>query len=203
MTGRVEVATIEQALALRQPMLLGRQPGERAAAVAAVVRDRPSGAEVLLIRRAARDGDPWSGHMAFPGGRAEPADHDLQATARRETREEVGLDLGRFARSIGRLDDVPAIARGRRVGLTISPFVFALLEEPPLVHNEEVEELLWAPLDPLLSGAAATSIKYAFEGHELTLPALDVRGRVVWGLTYRMLESLFEALRASPATTAG
>ncbi len=67
MASRIDVATVERALGAHAPVLAERKPGERGAAVAAILRDRPDGAEVLLIRRAARVGDPWSGHMAFPG----------------------------------------------------------------------------------------------------------------------------------------
>lgn len=188
------MSTVERAFSQRASRLSERKPAERAAAVAAILRDRPDGAEVLLIRRAARHGDPWSGHMAFPGGREDPVDRDLLATALRETHEEIGLDLDRAGRAIGRLDDVPAIARGRRVGMTIAPFVFALLEDRPLVTNEEVEEVLWVPLALLLSGDSDTHVSYELDGQHLSLPAFDVRGRIVWGLTYRMLESLFDVL---------
>lgn len=175
--------------------MVEEQSGEhRSAAVAAVLRPRPGGAEVLLIRRAAREGDPWSGHMALPGGREDMADPDLCHTATRETHEEVGLDLTRYGRLLGRLDDIPAIARGRRIGMTIAPFVFELVEERPLVTNEEVEEVIWAPLSPLARGETATTVDYVLEGRRLELPAFDVRGRIVWGLTYRMLESLFAVL---------
>lgn len=199
MPARIDVAMVERALAARAPVLVDRQSDDRAAAVAAILRDRPHGAEVLLIRRAARTGDPWSGHMAFPGGREDPRDTDLLSTAVRETHEEVGLDLARSGQPLGRLDDLPAIARGRRVGMTIAPFVFRLVEERPLVTNEEVEEVLWAELAPLARGEAATSIDYDIEGQRLTLPAFDVGGHVVWGLTYRMLESLFDVLAGSGA----
>src|SRR5689334_10230467 len=88
---------------------------ERFAAVAAVLRDRGGEAEVLLIRRAQKETDPWSGHMAFPGGRQDPSDRDLLHTAVRETEEEVGLELRPEEHLIGRLDDLAAVARGHRV----------------------------------------------------------------------------------------
>jgi 8-oxo-dGTP pyrophosphatase MutT (NUDIX family) len=165
------------------------------AAVATILRSRPDGPEVLLIRRAENPQDPWSGHMAFPGGREAPQDPDLLATAIRETLEEIGLDLHRSAHLLGRLDALPAVARGRRVGLTIAPFVFELTEDAPLEPNYEVAEWIWAPLDPLLRGALATTMPYEFEGQRLSLPAHDVQGRLVWGLTHRMLETLFAQLR--------
>jgi 8-oxo-dGTP pyrophosphatase MutT (NUDIX family) len=169
-------------------------PGKRAA-VAAIVRDAATGPEALFIRRAEHPNDPWSGHMAFPGGREAPGDPDLLATAIRETHEELGLDLVRSARLLGRLDTLPAVARGRRVGLTIAPFVFELTEQAPLLANYEVAEWIWAPLVPLFEGTNATTMPYEFEGQRIALPAFDVEGRVIWGLTYRMLETLFARLR--------
>jgi 8-oxo-dGTP pyrophosphatase MutT (NUDIX family) len=173
--------------------------GQRLAAVAAVLRDLGQGAEVLLIRRATHARDPWSGHMAFPGGRHDPTDPDLLHTAVRETREEVGLDLTRDAELLGRLELLPAIARGRAVGLTIAPYVFALERQVPLAKNHEVEEALWAPLSPMLAGTLAATHRYELDGVPMEFPAYDVEGRIVWGLTYRMLESLFSELVAAGA----
>lgn len=196
MTEPVDLDQVRTALKGRRPAVTP-QDGNQRSAVAAVLRERQGDAEVLLIRRATRDGDPWSGHMAFPGGRADPADGDLLETAERETREEVGLDLRAHAELVGRLDDVQAVARGRRIGMTIAPFVFALIEERPLVTNEEVEETIWARLSPLAHGENATTVDYEIDGQKLTLPAFDVSGRIVWGLTYRMLQALFDALEAA------
>jgi 8-oxo-dGTP pyrophosphatase MutT (NUDIX family) len=166
------------------------------AAVAAVLREAAGGPEVLLIRRAEHPRDPWSGHMAFPGGRHDPQDTDLEATVVRETLEELGLDLLRDASFIARLDDLPAIARGRRTGLMIAPFVFELTSpRVTLTYNYEVAEALWTPLLPLMRGERATTTSYVYEGRTLELPAHDVEGRIVWGLTYKMLDALFERLR--------
>jgi 8-oxo-dGTP pyrophosphatase MutT (NUDIX family) len=169
---------------------------QKRAAVAAIVRELGTvGPEVLLIRRAEHPADPWSGHMALPGGREEPHDGDLLNTAIRETREEVALDLRESARFLGRLDELPAVARGRRTGLTIAPFVFELTREVAIVPNYEVSEVVWAPLGPLFRGELATTFSYELAGQKLELPAHDIDGRIVWGLTYRMLESLFTLLR--------
>lgn len=176
-----------------------RVPGavlRKRAAVATILRSGGEGPEVLLIRRAEQPGDPWSGHMAFPGGREEAQDTSLLGTAMRETREEIGWDLERQARHIGRLDDLPAIARGKPTGLLIAPFVFELADAPPPVPNHEVAEALWAPLSPLMRGERAAKMPYKVGETTLQLPAHDVDGRVVWGLTYAMLERLFELLRA-------
>lgn len=167
------------------------------ASVAAILRDPGPGrdAELLLILRAERDGDPWSGHMAFPGGRRDAADTTLLATAVRETREEVGIDLDAHGSLLAELPELPAVARGRRTGLTITPFVYALHTEVVLVFDpREVADALWAPFGPLARGEGAGVMPYEHEGHCLELPCLHVDGRVVWGLTYRMLQMLFEAL---------
>jgi len=108
----------------------------------------------------------------------------------------VALDLDAHGRLLGRLATLPAIARGRPAGLTIAPYVFELLTDVPLVvHPDEVTETLWAPLGPMLRGERGGSVPYELAGQRLTLPAFDIDGRMVWGLTYRMLEGLFGLLR--------
>jgi 8-oxo-dGTP pyrophosphatase MutT (NUDIX family) len=190
---KVDVEFVREALRDRAHHPATLKGDERFAAVAAVLRQQED-AEVLLIRRAEQPGDPWSGHMAFPGGRHDPSDRDLLHTAVRETEEEVGLVLGSND-SLGRLDDLHAIARGRRVGLVIAPHVFALQGDPVLSLNPaEVREYVWAPLEPLMSGARDTTFSYEYEGSRFSLPAYDVSGHIVWGLTHRMLGVLFEAL---------
>jgi 8-oxo-dGTP pyrophosphatase MutT (NUDIX family) len=166
------------------------------AAVAIVVRDAMDGPHVLLIRRAEHPGDAWSGHMAFPGGREDPQDGNLLTTAIRETFEELALDLRQAGRLLGPLPALPAVARGRPTGMTIVPFVFELTAEAELSYSDEVAEAVWVPLDPLLHGRLRTT--FAVDrggGEQVQLPAHDVDGRIVWGLTYRMLDSLFELLR--------
>lgn len=167
------------------------------AAVAAIVRPRPAAdVELLFIRRADRVGDPWSGQMAFPGGRRDASDPTILDTAVREVKEEVGLDLGAHGRLLGRLPDVPAIARGRHTGLTIAPFVFMLEGPGDIRANEEVAEALWTPVGPLVRGEGAGIYPYEHEGTTLELPCMRLGERVVWGLTYRMLSQLIEAVSA-------
>lgn len=166
------------------------------AAVAIVLRESEGSPQVLLIRRAERKGDPWSGHMAFPGGREDRVDASLLATALRETREELSLDLESAGRLLGALSVLPAIARGRATGMTIAPFVFELTEDAPLAYKpDEVSEAVWVPLEPLLHGALRTTIAYEMAGQSMQLPAYDFEGRIVWGLTYRMLDNLFALLK--------
>jgi 8-oxo-dGTP pyrophosphatase MutT (NUDIX family) len=172
-------------------------PDQKRAAVAAVLRERDqrTGPELLFIRRAEKPGDPWSGHMAFPGGRHDVTDPDLLATAVRETREEVGLDLG-MARLLGRLEDVEAMARGVRVGLTITPLVFAIDGDPPLrLQGDEVAEAVWAPMRPLATGEARTTYPWRLGPVPVPLPGYRVGDGVVWGLTYKMVELLLARIR--------
>ncbi|MSP25611.1 MAG: CoA pyrophosphatase [Myxococcales bacterium] len=152
--------------------------------------------EVLLIKRAEHPRDPWSGHMAFPGGRLAAADACLLSAAIRETREEVGLAL-EFTEHLGRLDDLQAVARARPVDLVIEPHVFLLTRASPLTLDKtEVESAVWAPVAPMLSGASGTTRSYVHEGQALELPGFRVGDDVVWGMTHRMLASLLAVLRA-------
>ena len=132
----------------------------RRAAVATILRGRGDETEVLLIRRAEHPNDPWSGHMAFPGGHVEPGER-MRAAAERETREEIGLDLTARGSLIGRLDHTHAVARGRRVDLVIAPYVFELTGDiGPLQFSHEVTEVIWAPLRPMLLGHLHTILEY-------------------------------------------
>lgn len=184
---------IRHALAARPPLLVD-DPTRPRAAVAVVLRegDDPSrGPDVLLIERARRAGDPWSGHMAFPGGRVEPIDPDARAAAERETFEEVGLPLG-GADLLGQLDDLEGRHAGRTLPLVISAWVYHVPEPPPLVINHEVQEALWVPVRQLVDPRHHVEYPTPRAGY----PGILV-GRpehVVWGLTYRFLEIFLDRL---------
>ena len=185
---------IRRALALRPAARLP-EPLPRQAAVSIVLREPGEGLEVLFIRRAEREGDLWSGHVAFPGGRVEPGE-GLEEAAVRETVEEVGIDLRAGADRLGALDEIPAIGRGRAVGLSIQPWIFALRAAPgPLRFSEEVASATWVRLADLLDPGRLAPFPYVHEGRRLLLPSLDVDGLVIWGLTYRLVEMLAELLR--------
>ncbi len=194
----LDLTAIRRALNQHRPRTI--HSDHQRAAVAAVLRgaERP---ELLLIERSARAGDPWSGQMAFPGGRAEPGESELE-TARRETREEVGLDLER-ARLLGRLDDQQGRPRQPSGALVISAFVFELGAEPaePLVTSAEVESALWVPVADLLLPERQVEYRYP-QAPGASFPGVLVGepGRhVVWGLTYRFVSRFFEVLgRAFP-----
>ena len=179
------------ALAARAPAQVADPPSSRAA-VALILRDGPQGIEVLFIRRAEHPKDPWSGQMAFPGGRAEPGDADLRATAIRETREEIGVDLGAAAEPLGGLDEVRAMARLRPMNLTITPFVFRLREPFEPVLSDEVRSVHWLSLGELLGTARRSTMDYAHQGESMQFPCLRIDEVVIWGLTYRMFMSFQE-----------
>jgi 8-oxo-dGTP pyrophosphatase MutT (NUDIX family) len=195
----LDLDVVRAALAQRPSRVIEGADVERRAAVAAILRPVPGDLEVLLIRRAERVGDPWSGHMAFPGGGHEASDPDLEATAVRETREEVELALETHGRLVGRLDDVRATARGTVTGLVVTPFVFELVGTPVLSTSAEVSEIHWAPLGPMLEGARDASIDYAWQGRTIQLPGFRLTDtpeeRIVWGLTHKMLSIFFARLR--------
>ena len=164
------------------------------AAVALVLREGEAGIELLFIRRAEHPQDPWSGQMAFPGGRAEAGDADLLATAVRETAEEIGLDLARAAEPVGALDEVRAMARMRPMDLTILPFVFRLAAPAELRLSAEVKSVHWLSLAALLGADLRSTMDYTHDGASLRFPCVRVDEVVIWGLTYRMLLALGERL---------
>jgi 8-oxo-dGTP pyrophosphatase MutT (NUDIX family) len=163
--------------------------GERQAAVAIVLRSAPAGEEVLFIRRAEHPFDPWSGHMAFPGGMVDPGDASPLAAAHRETREELGLHLGDTAALLGRLSDVAPLSL--RASLAISPFVFELTAtEVELTPNDEVQEPVWIPFAFLADPRQRSSFFWSRGGVPVPMPCCRWEGRVVWGLTLRMVDEL-------------
>ena len=171
-------------------------PEWRNASVAMVLAGEGEGLEACFILRTVRDGDPWSGQVALPGGRAEPGDADAAAVAERETFEEIGLRLTR-GQCLGALPVQPLYRIGPRGSL--SPFVYHLGADflrseagggwrATLSH--EVSEAFWVPLRHLFDPHAATRIEWARPGRAETVhPGIDFEGRVIWGLTLRVLDT--------------
>jgi 8-oxo-dGTP pyrophosphatase MutT (NUDIX family) len=163
-------------------------------AAVAVVLHQPAGeasAELLFIERAQREGDPWSGHMAFPGGRREARDGDLQQTAARETLEEVGLAL---PEPLGRLDHFSGSRNTRVPPLLVAPYVYAVRERPDLIHNHEVNSTVWVPLRWILDPDSWIEYEIEREGSRMGFPAFRYDDYTVWGLTYRILRNFFDVV---------
>ena len=170
----------------------------RRSAVAIVLRFADAGAEVLLMRRVERADDRWSGHISFPGGMAQAEDADLQATAVRETHEEVGVDLSAAAVVLGRLDERLAIARGKVLPMAISPFVFALTGSAALALGPEAAEAFWLPLTTAAAGDLDGTLDYQFGPLVKQLPCWRYEDRMIWGLTWSMLDGLLALLLDRP-----
>lgn len=144
---------------------------------------------LLLIRRAVREGDPWSGQIALPGGRREPEDPDILATARRETIEEVGhvLEATDAAQACA---PIQARRRGLPIDLWIHPFVFFTGETRIPRPSDEVADSRWLPLTSVLDPAGAVSHRVDTSEGALELPAIRLGPWLLWGLTWRILESV-------------
>lgn len=182
-----EFAAVARALATRPPPEPVPGLALPRAAVALLLRPGSEGLELLLIRRAEREGDPWSGHVALPGGREQPEDAGPQATAARETREEVGIDVHAGGRLLGALEPVWPRSAGAP-HILVRPFVFGVAAGTRAVPNEEVDAAVWIPLAELRAPGAVTEHLLEMEGiGAMRFPALGTRGYVVWGLTHRIV----------------
>ena len=189
--GVIKLDEVASLLDSHEPALLPSD-GRRRAAVAMVLREHDAGTEVLFIERASHEHDPWSGHMAFPGGRVDPGDEHLRAAAERETFEEVGVPLD-DARYLGRLPDLAGRGADKDHGLVISGHVYALDHDRPLVIDlREVQLAFWFPLGDLHD--PDRHVPHTYPGAGMDFPGILVGepGRhVVWGLTYRFVEDFF------------
>lgn len=180
---------IQSRIASRAPAAIG-DPEINEAAVAVVLGDHPDA--MLIIRRAEREGDPWSGHMGLPGGRRAKSDVDLLATAIRETREEVGLILDETL-LLGQLDDVAPRTR-TRPPIFARPFVFAVSGNPTLFPNAEVSGAFWIPLARLKDPAKYADVSLEIAGVSRTFPAYQATEGTIWGMTERVITALFEII---------
>lgn len=187
------ISSIREALLPQEshlPPLPGPTRNRTHAAVSVILRAEEE-LELLLIKRAEVKGDPWSGHMAFPGGRWSPSDSNLRDTAIRETVEETGLRLDTLGVDLGRLEPLEPNTF-RLPPISIFPFVFGVPSHVSAqVASREVEEVHWTPVASFLGPEAVGTT--AVDLGEITrdFPCFHVEGRAVWGLTYRILSGFF------------
>ncbi len=190
--GHPVIERISSQLASRQPFEAAWDNQTRLAAVAAILRvtDQP---ELLFIKRAEAIGDPWSGHMAFPGGRHETVDHTLRETAIRETREETSIDLLAHGQLLGVLDDL-APRSPRLPRINIRPYVAVVRPDVVIVPSHEVALHFWVPIGSLGAPEMQTEHEMEFEGSRLRFPGYRVGPHVAWGLTERIVRQLLGLL---------
>ena len=188
-----EVVRIAQSLAI-QPGVGAPDPDARSAAVALVLRAvELRGLELLFIRRAEYAEDPWSGQVAFPGGRHEPGDESLERTAIRETWEETGIDLAAGGAVLGTLDDVrPNTILLPRI--VVRPFVAAVSAGVEVVESGEVAEAFWVPLDALRQESGWGETEVTAGGLARRVQAFQHGDHVVWGMTERIVRQLLARL---------
>lgn len=164
------------------------------AAVALVLSGTGSNLNMCFIKRAEREGDPWSGHMAFPGGRASATDPSPQAVAERETEEEVGLILNSES-FLGELACLPVRRLGVETGMMLYPFVYYVGEEPAQFElSDEVASAFWIPLEFLWRPDRTRRIEFRFNRESRLYPAIRFGEYDIWGLTYRILIQFSEVI---------
>lgn len=191
-----DLESIAAGLAARGPRLADPPETVHAhAGVALVLIEAEAGVELLFIERAHHPLDHWSGDMAFPGGRREAGDASIAATVAREVAEEIGLCL---PEPLARLDDYDARSGRRPWPLVVSPFVYRIAHRPALQLNHEVAAAVWVPLARLIDGHFAVRHRFPSAAPGVSVPAVQLSGgRVVWGMTYRMLGSFLLPLGLS------
>ncbi len=197
--GVPDIGEIRRGLAALDPAEPDFRARPKRAAVALILAGREDDPSLCLIRRAEHAQDPWSGHMAFPGGRVDPGDPTPRAAAEREAMEEVGLALagGEF---LGPVAEIPVYAKGRDTDMALFAFAYYLGPAiPALRPNREVADAFWAPLSHMFDERRLDEVTITREGIDYTLPAVTLRGRPVWGVTYRVFYLFARALsRALP-----
>ena len=175
---------------------LSRYWSKRSAVAIVLDKHASTDASILMIKRAEHKGDPWSGHMAFPGGRCEVFDKNGLATAKREMHEEVGFDIDDAEHKtlkgewLGRLSDISTVRRITPRAMVVTPYVFSVADKPILEENYEVAETVWIPLTYFsdINNRTIHSIKY--KQRTINLPCYRYDGKVIWGMSLSMIDEI-------------
>lgn len=192
------IARFIRALAAHPPVEMQGAGHVRLAAILLALRSREDGEpELLLIKRADAEGDPWSGHVAFPGGRMEPADSDLAVTAVRETWEETGIDVARDGRLLGQLDDLSPRS-ALLPPIIIRPFVAIVRSDVGIIASAEVASAFWVPVSVLAESTSwGTGLVHTTAGQR-RVSTFRHGEHTVWGLTERVLRQFLTYLGEPP-----
>lgn len=160
------------------------------AAIALILRARED-LEILLVRRSESEDDPWSGHMALPGGRRSDDDDSTLHTAIRETEEETGVVL-QAEHALGQL--APVSPQTQRVAtLRVTPYVFGVSAEVEAhVASVEIDHVLWIPVTEFLDPQNHGTVDIPLISTVRDFPAYQVGGQTVWGMTYRVLSRFLD-----------
>jgi 8-oxo-dGTP pyrophosphatase MutT (NUDIX family) len=192
---RPDIARLAVRLAGHPGRAIELEGGMRYAAIALVLRPADDGgSDLLMIKRAEVERDPWSGHVACPGGRMDPTDRDLEHTAVRETWEETGIDLARDGRILGTLDDItprtPTLPP-----IVIRPFVAVVRPDVSLVESPEVAEAFWVPMAAIRETASWGRGLVPIRGvGDREVDVFRHREYTIWGLTHRALAQFVELI---------
>ena len=169
--------------------------GERVEAVVAILLwDEPGrGLQTLLVQRAEREGDPWSGQIGLPGGRVKQTVESPRAALHREVEEEVGIRLEEVGIELGKL----AVGHPmRRTGMRVQPWVYGLRIKPAVnIGPTEIADSFWVNLAELPSKKIMSEI--TIRNEPWRVESFVVEGKVVWGFTYRVLTELLPILEIS------
>ena len=175
---------------------IDKKPARMSASVALVLREMGADLEALFIRRAEHDADPWSGHLAFPGGRLDPEDADARSAAERETVEELGVDLtdSSTTRCLGQLSDV----LGHAESIRVSAYVYGISGNPSLRPNHEVRDAFWTPLHHCTDPGRQSVREFSYLDVSMPLPTIrlleDANAPVLWGITYKFMDDFMSTI---------
>ena len=192
------VVRLRRSLAEHPSLIVLPEPHMRLAAILLALRARADGEpELLMIKRAEAEGDPWSGHIACPGGRMEEGDRDLAVTAVRETWEETGVDVARDGRLLGHLDDIsprtPVLPP-----IVIRPYVALVRAGVEIVPSREVAAAFWVPVSALREQTAWRVGQVAVGGATRQVSVFQHGEYTVWGLTERVLRQFLTYIGEPP-----
>lgn len=152
------------------------------------------GPSLLMIQRAIHKHDPWSGQMAFPGGKHDTDDAHITATALRELSEELSIDDQHLSR-FGRLSDILARPyRPMKKPMVVTPILFesAVIDLKPQPNNE-VADVLWVPLS-VFNPDNRDLMHWNKNGLAMQLPCYYFQDKKIWGLSLMMIDELLMAL---------